>query len=70
MRGDEWLSTEDVARSIGGVTPRWVRKQIEWGRLRALVLLTGDRVTFRIRSADLSDFVSRFVIDDARDRGL
>ena len=70
MSGDEWLSTEDVARSIGGVTPRWVRKQIECGRLRARVLLTGERVTFRISCADLADFVSRFVIDDSRDRGL
>lgn len=68
MRGDEWLSTEDVARSIGGVTPRWVRKQIEDGRLRARVLLTGDRATYRIRRADLSGFLARFVLDDARDR--
>ena len=70
MRGDDWQSTEEAARTIGGVTPRWVRKQIEDGRLRARVLLTGERATYRIRRADLALFMTRYVLDDARDREL
>jgi len=65
---DVWYSTEDVARVIGGVSPRWVRVQIEEGRLRARVLLTGRRATYRIRGDDLSAFVEAYVIDDARNR--
>lgn len=68
MAHPQWLSTEDAAREIGGVTPRWVRKQIEEGRLRSRVLLTGDRATYRIRRTDLLVFLSRYVLDDARDR--
>ncbi len=68
MGRDQWLSTEEVAREIGGVTPRWVRRQIEVGRLRARVLLTGERATYRIGTADLAEFRSAYVLDDARDR--
>lgn len=68
MEQDAWFSTEDVARIIGGVSPRWVRVQIDEGRLRARVLLTGRRATYRIRSTDLSTFVETYVIDDARNR--
>lgn len=64
-RSDPWASTEDAARLIGGVTPRWVRGQIEARRLRARVLLTGRRVTYRIRLDDLDQFIERYVVDDA-----
>lgn len=70
MRREEWFSTSDAARFIGGVSPRWVRKQIERGRLRARVLVTGDRATYKIRQGDLSVFLSAYVLDDARDREL
>ena len=68
MDADRWLSTEEVAREIGGVTPRWVRRQIEVGRLRARVLLTGERATYRIRNTDLTEFRAQYVLEDARDR--
>lgn len=68
MKSDRWLSTEDVAREIGGVSPRWVRKQIEDGRLRARVFLTGERVTYKVATVDLAAFMSTCVLDDARDR--
>ncbi len=57
----EWLGTEEAARVIGGVTPRWVRKQIEAGRLQARALLTGERVTYRIRRRDLEAFAAQYV---------
>jgi hypothetical protein len=64
---DRWLSTEVAAALIGGVTPRWVRLQIEAGRLRARVLLTGSRPTYRIRAGDLAAFLGTYVVEDARD---
>jgi hypothetical protein len=65
---DIWYSTEDVARLIGGVSQRWVRIQVEQGRLRARVLLTGRRATYRIHSRDLAAFLATYVLDDARTR--
>lgn len=59
---DDWLSTEDVARELG-VTARWARRQIEARRLRARVFLTGQRRTYRIRRADLNDFLRRYSRD-------
>lgn len=58
-----WLSTEDVARELGCVGPRWVRRQIEAGRLRATVLATGERVTYRVARADLSTFRVQYLRD-------
>jgi hypothetical protein len=66
-RRTDWLSTEVAAGLIGGVTPRWVRIQIEAGRLRARVLLTGSRHTYRIRGEDLDAFLEEYVVDDARE---
>lgn len=68
MKSDHWLSTDDVARAIGGVSQRWVRKQIEGGRLRARVFLTGDRATYKVTTVDLAAFMTTYVLDDARDR--
>jgi hypothetical protein len=65
---DEWLSTEGAAQEIGGVTARWVRLQIEADRLRARVLLTGRRPTYRVRRRDLDRFLARYVLDDATQR--
>lgn len=67
---EEWVSTEEAAREIGGVTPRWVRAQIEAGRLRSRVLLTGARATYRINRRDLETFRRAYILDDARDREL
>ncbi|HEY3334663.1 MAG TPA: hypothetical protein VGK16_05435 [Candidatus Limnocylindrales bacterium] len=65
---DEWVSTEEAAREIGGVTARWVRTQIEEGRLISRVLLTGARPTYRIHRDDLAAFRRLYVLDDARER--
>lgn len=62
---DRWLSSEDAAREIGGVTPRWIRRQIELERLRARVLLTGVRPTYRIRESDLQAFRDRWISEDS-----
>jgi hypothetical protein len=68
MDAHAWYSSEDAARLIGGVSPRWIRVQVEQGRLKARVLLTGKRGTYRIRGADLAAFMATYIVDDARDR--
>lgn len=60
---DEWIGTEEAARIIGGVTPRWIRAQIEAGRLRARVLLTGERATYRLLRSDLDLFAARYIVE-------
>ena len=45
------------------VSPRWVRRQIEAGRLRATVLATGERVTYRVARADLDTFRVEYLRD-------
>jgi hypothetical protein len=65
---ERWLSTEDAARFIGGVSSRWVRVQIDAGRLPARALMTGLRPTYRIRLVDLQVFM-RTYIRDAGDLG-
>jgi Helix-turn-helix domain len=63
---ERWLSSEDAARFIGGVSSRWIRVQIDAGRLPARALMTGQRPTYRIRLADLQAFM-RTYIRDTRD---
>lgn len=67
MKRPMWLSTEDVARELGFVQPRWVRRQIDAGRLRATVIATGERVTYRIARRDLEEFCKTY-LHDSRDR--
>jgi hypothetical protein len=62
---DQWIGTEEAAREIGGVTARWLRMQILNGNLPARTLLTGRRVTYRIRQSDLKVFMARFIREAA-----
>jgi hypothetical protein len=59
----EWLSIEDAARHLGGVSSRWVRKQIELRRLRARARIGTGRMTYRIRLTDLVRFEKVYFID-------
>lgn len=63
-RRQEWMSTEDVAREIG-MTPQWVRRQINDGRLSARVFEVGERRTFRVSREQLEAFLERFSFDSA-----
>lgn len=68
MDREIWYSTEEAAQAVGGVSTRWIRVQIEAGRLRARVLLTGQRATYRIRASDLLEFIRTYIVEDARER--
>lgn len=63
-RRQEWMSTEEVAREIG-MTPQWVRRQINDGRLSARVFEVGERRTFRVSREQLETFLLRFSFDSA-----
>lgn len=52
----KWLSTEQVTERVG-MTAEWVRRQILAERLRAVLYRTGLRPTYRIREADLNQFM-------------
>jgi excisionase family DNA binding protein len=56
---ERWLSTEEFARQVG-MSPDWVRRQIEAGRLPARIWDVGQRRTIRIRQSDADAFIRRF----------
>lgn len=57
----EWLTTVDVAEILG-FSDRWVRRQIELGRLHAYAFDAGSRRrALRIHRRDLETFRSRFI---------
>lgn len=58
----EWLTTDEVARTLG-VSGQTVRRWIAERRLRAQVIHSGARNTYRVRTAELVDFRRRNVAD-------
>lgn len=67
MLRKDWYSTGEVGEILG-FTPRWVRRQIDLGRLRAVAFDAGSRRTLRVNRRDLYDFRRRY-LHDARDFG-
>lgn len=59
LDGPRWISPNDAARTIG-MGARWVRRQIDAGRLKATAWTAGDRVTYRIRVEDWEQFRVRY----------
>lgn len=62
MDKTRWLSTEEAARELGFVSSRYLRKQIELGRLPATVLLSSGRTTYRIAEGDLEAFLDTYTV--------
>lgn len=54
-----WYSTSEVAERLG-FSDRWVRRQIELGRLKASAFDAGSRRTLRIRARDLEVFLRQY----------
>ncbi len=67
MKKSAYLSTKDAARELGCVSVRWVREQIEEGRLPALAITASKRPMYRIARADWERFVARYVRRTDRD---
>jgi hypothetical protein len=51
----EWYSTADVSDRVG-YSVRWVERQIDLGRLRAVAYDGGNKRSFRIRNSDYEAF--------------
>jgi excisionase family DNA binding protein len=58
----DWYTTAEVGELLG-FTDRWVRRQIELGRLKAYAFDAGNRRTLRIRRQDLDEFRRKFIHD-------
>jgi excisionase family DNA binding protein len=64
MAGKQWLSPREAAKELGyGLSERFVRRQIELGRLPAVAFDAGGRRTLRIDRADLETFRREFIRD-------
>lgn len=63
MARSQWLSTEDAARELGFAHARWVRRQIDAGRLRATVVTAGQRPTYHIARRDFETFCKEHLRD-------
>jgi len=64
MTPKKWLSPGEAAQVLGyGLSPRFVRRQIELGRLRAVAFDAGGRRTLRIDRADLEAFRIEYIRD-------
>lgn len=55
MRGD-WLSLSEVADEIG-YSERWVLERVTDGQLRAQVIVANTRRSYRVRRADLDEYL-------------
>lgn len=64
MTGKEWFTTSEVGDLLG-YSDRWVRRQIELGRLKATAFDAGSRRTLRVHREDLSRFKARYLLDAA-----
>jgi excisionase family DNA binding protein len=62
MLPKNWYTTSEVADLLG-FSDRWVRRQIELGRLRASAFDAGSRRTLRINRRDLDAFRTRYIHD-------
>jgi excisionase family DNA binding protein len=58
----DWFTTTEVAEALG-FSDRWVRRQIELGRLKAVAFDAGSRRSLRIHRHELAAFRSRYLHD-------
>ena len=64
MKQKEWLSPREAALALGyGLSERFVRRQIELGRMRAVAFDAGGRRTLRVAREDLEAFRREFIRD-------
>jgi excisionase family DNA binding protein len=63
---DRFLGTEEVSLQLG-MSPEWVRRQVQAGRLRARVFTTGGRPTYRFRQSAVEAFLAAYSVDAAGD---
>ena len=59
---DRYLGTEEVSQQLG-MSPEWVRRQVQGGRLGARVFTIGGRPTYRFTQANVDAFLARFSVE-------
>ncbi len=63
---DRYLGTDEVSRQLG-MSPEWVRRQVQAGRLRARVFTIGGRPTYRFTQGAVQEFLVRYSVDSKGD---
>ncbi|MHB8398045.1 MAG: helix-turn-helix domain-containing protein [Candidatus Limnocylindrales bacterium] len=56
---ERFLGSEEVSQQLG-MSPEWVRRQVQAGRLRARVFLIGGRPTYRFAQTAVDEFLARY----------
>jgi hypothetical protein len=59
---DRTFGTEEVSRQLG-MSPEWVRRQVQAGRLGARVFTIGGRPTYRFTQAAIDHFLARYSVE-------
>jgi len=59
---ERYLGSEEVSRQLG-MSPEWVRRQVQAGRLRARVFTIGGRPTYRFTQPAVDEFLARFSVE-------
>ena len=59
---DKFLGTEEASQQLG-MSPEWVRRQVQAGRLRARVFTAGGRPTYRFRQSAIDEYLEAFSIE-------
>ena len=59
---DRYLGTEEVSQQLG-MSPEWVRRQVQAGRLGARVFTIGGRPTYRFTQGNIDEFLARFSVE-------
>lgn len=59
---ERYLGSDEVSQQIG-MSPEWVRRQVQAGRLRARVFTAGGRPTYRFTQSAVDAFLARFSIE-------
>ncbi len=59
---ERYLGSDEVSLQIG-MSPEWVRRQVQAGRLRARVFTIGGRPTYRFTQSAVDAFLARFSIE-------
>ena len=59
---ERFLGTEEVSQQLG-MSPEWVRRQVQAGRLRARVFTIGGRPTYRFQQSAIDAFLANYSIE-------
>lgn len=59
---DPFLGTEEVSQQLG-MSPEWVRRQVQAGHLRARIFTVGGRPTYRFQQSAVDAFLASYAVE-------